>query len=214
MGAGRTELLTALYGAAAAGAGAERRDRRRAGAPLHDRAARAGGLGLRHRRPARQRTDAARQRRAQSRHLGAAQRLADLLDVARAGSRSSRARPIQALRRPPAAAGVPVGALSGGNQQKVVLAKEVLGSRACCCSTSRRAASTSAPRARSTPAFAACRAGARRADRLERNAGAARPLRPGRRACASGRTVAEFPGGADEHEVLAAPRRARMRPHE
>ena len=34
---------------------------------------------------------------------------------------------IQRLRRAPAAAEVPVGALSGGNQQKVVLAKEVLG---------------------------------------------------------------------------------------
>ena len=45
----------------------------------------------------------------------------------------------------------PIGSLSGGNQQKVVLCKALLTDpRVCCCSTSRPAASTSAPRPRSS----------------------------------------------------------------
>ena len=41
-----------------------------------------------------------------------------------------------------------VSELSGGNQQKVLLARCCASTRACCCSTSRPAASTSAPRPR------------------------------------------------------------------
>ena len=68
MGAGRTELLTALYGAAGRGrwSGVVEID----GAPARltsIRSARARGPRLRHRRPARQRAHDARQRRAQSR---------------------------------------------------------------------------------------------------------------------------------------------------
>ena len=44
----------------------------------------------------------------------------------------------------------PIGSLSGGNQQKVVIGKARSPSRACCSSTSRRAASTSARRPKSS----------------------------------------------------------------
>jgi ribose transport system ATP-binding protein len=45
---------------------------------------------------------------------------------------------------------IPVGTLSGGNQQKVVIGKWLMNRRASSCSTTRRAASTSAPSRRST----------------------------------------------------------------
>ena len=60
MGAGRTELLTALFGAGPAGPLARhRRDRRPAGRPRLDPRRAPGRRRLRHRRPARQRADAA-----------------------------------------------------------------------------------------------------------------------------------------------------------
>ena len=204
MGAGRTELLTALYGAAGPGAWwgvveIEGKPARLASI----RASRAEGLGLV--------TDDRR---------GSGLMLRDsvgrnlVLTVLRKVSpfflmssvRESRlAR--EAIRsfdvRPPRLE-VPVGALSGGNQQKVVIAKEVIGGpRLLLLDEPTRGVDVGAK----GEIYARIRALARQGlgvliassetpeliglcDRIV-------VLR-------QGRTVAEFPGGADEHEVLAA----------
>jgi ribose transport system ATP-binding protein len=68
---------------------------------------------------------------------------------------------IDALRIRTHGAAQPVGELSGGNQQKVVIGRWLARDWACCCSTSRRAASTSARSSRSTRCWARWRAAAR-----------------------------------------------------
>ena len=97
-----------------------------------------------------------------------------------------------------------VGALSGGNQQKVVLAKEVLGEpRLLLLDEPTRGVDVGAKgeiyariRALAEQGLGVLIASSEMPELLGL-------VRPGRGA-ARGRTVAEFPGGADEHAVLAA----------
>ena len=175
MGAGRTELLSALYGAAGRGDGRASSRSRAAGAPRLDPRSAGRGARPRHRRPARQR---ALLRDTVGRNLvadGARARLAVLPDVARGRAPLARGAIQHFDVRPPRPESS-VGALSGGNQQKVVLAKEVLGEPAP--APARRADARGRRRRQGRdlrPDPRARRAGARRADRFERDAGAARP---------------------------------------
>ena len=155
MGAGRTELLTALYGAAGPGrwSGVVEIDGEVARlASIRD--ARGRGPRLRHRRPARQRPHAARQRRAEPGDVGFAQGVAVVPDVEAARGRA-RAQGDPLLRRPPGDAG---GSRSG--RFRAAISRRSSWPRRCsaahgfCSSTSRRVASMSARRAKSTPASA------------------------------------------------------------
>ncbi len=204
MGAGRTELLTALYGASGPGtwSGVVEID----GAParlVSIRGARAEGLGLV--------TDDRR---------GSGLLLRDsvgrnlVLTVLRRVSPFfliSRSREVDLARgairsfdvRPPLPE-VAVGALSGGNQQKVVLAKEVLGGpRLLLLDEPTRGVDVGAK----GEIYARIRELAGKglgvliaSSEMPELIGLCDRVVVLRR----GRTVAEFPGGADEHEVLAA----------
>jgi len=150
MGAGRTELLSALYGAATRGrwhgtvsvAGQPERlnsiaAAKRAGLAYVTDDRRGSGLMLRQ-------------------SIGNNIVMSVLLRISPFGLMSARAASAsvqESLRRfdvRPARPEVIVGNLSGGNQQKVVFAKELLAPvHASCCSTNRRAVSMSAPRGKS-----------------------------------------------------------------
>ena len=185
MGAGRTELLTALYGAAGAGSWSGRgRNRRRARAPRPRSGMRA-GRGL-----------------ASSPTTGAAAACmlrdtsgATVVDVgARARSRrcsSCPRRESDALARK-AIRSFDVRPRVAGDRCRRIVGRQPAESRArqgsasailaCCCLTSRRAASMSARRAKSMPGFASWRGkGIGVLDRVERDAGALGPMRPRRR---------------------------------
>src|SRR5271166_1022216 len=204
MGAGRTELLTALYGAAGAGAwsGAVEID----GAPAYlssIRGARAEGLGLV--------TDDRRGSRLMLRDsvgrnlvLTVLRRVSPFFLMSRAREAELAREAIHAFDVRPALPEVPVGALSGGNQQKVVLAKEVLGGpRLLLLDEPTRGVDVGAK----GEIYARIRELAGKglgvliaSSEMPELIGLCDRVIVLRR----GRTVAEFPGGADEHEVLAA----------
>ena len=205
MGAGRTELLTALYGAAGHGkwSGVVEID----GQPARltsIRGARAEGLGTRDRRPARQRPSDSRHRRAQHGADGARARLSRLPHVAPARERAGEGGD-PGLRRAPAPArdhrrrAVGRQPAEGGDRQGGPRR-----SASSACSTSRRAASMSAPRARSTPASASLRARAWGCSWRRARCPSFWASATGSWCCAAGGRVAEFPGGADERQVLDA----------
>jgi ribose transport system ATP-binding protein len=204
MGAGRTELLTALYGAAGAGTwsgvveidGAPARldsirDARVEGLSLVTDDRRGSGLLIR--------DSVGRNlvltvlRRVSPFFLMSRSREADL---ARGAIRSFDVRPPLPE--------VPVGALSGGNQQKVVLAKEVLGGpRLLLLDEPTRGVDVGAK----GEIYARIRELAGKglgvliaSSEMPELIGLCDRVVVLRR----GRTVAEFPGGADEHDVLAA----------
>jgi ribose transport system ATP-binding protein len=204
MGAGRTELLTALYGAAGPGrwSGVVEID----GAParlasIHD--SRAEGLGLV--------TDDRRGSGLMLRDsvgrnlvLSVLRRVSPFFLMSQ-GRETGLAR--EAIRsfdvRPPLPE-VPVGALSGGNQQKVALAKEVLGGP--------RLLLLDEP-TRGVDVGAKGEIYARIRELAGKGLGvliASSEMPELLGLCdrvvvlRKGRTIAEFPGGADEHEVLAA----------
>ena len=120
MGAGRTELLSALYGS-----GLEGRWQgvvEVAGAPAKlasIRAARRAGARLRHRRPARQRPDAAHGGRPQSRDVDPPTASRRSASFPAPGRRPPRERSYQQFDIRPHDPRLAAGALSGGNQQKV-----------------------------------------------------------------------------------------------
>jgi len=204
MGAGRTELLTALYGAAGAGAwsGAVEID----GAPAYlssIRGARAEGLGLV--------TDDRRGSGLMLRDsvgrnlvLTVLRRVSPFFLMSRAREAELAREAIHAFDVRPALPEVPVGALSGGNQQKVVLAKEVLGGpRLLLLDEPTRGVDVGAK----GEIYARIRELAGKglgvliaSSEMPELIGLCDRVIVLRR----GRTVAEFPGGADEHEVLAA----------
>ena len=156
MGAGRTELLTALYGTGLGGRlGRRRRGRRQARQAGLDPRRAARGPRLRHRRPARRRPDAAHAGRPQSRHVGAATASRRSASCPAAREAERRERSFEAVRHP-AARPRDRRRRAVGRQPAESRARQGSARRAadCCCSTSRRAASTSAPRAKSTRACA------------------------------------------------------------
>ena len=215
MGAGRTELLTALYGAAGPGAwSGDGRDRRRAGAPLLDSRRPRRGPRPRHRRPARQRPHAARQRRAQSGADRAAPGLAVLPDVASARGRASPARRSAAFDVRPPLPEVSVGALSGGNQQKVVLAKEVLGDpRLLLLDEPTRGVDVGAKGEIYARIRELAGKGLGVLDRLERDARTYRSLRPGHRAAGAAAPSPNSPAARTSMRCWRRPRRTRMNAH-
>ena len=204
MGAGRTELLTALYGAAGAGAwsGAVEID----GAPAHlssIRGARGEGLGLV--------TDDRRGSGLMLRDsvgrnlvLTVLRRVSPFFLMSRAREAGLAREAIHGFDVRPPLPEVPVGALSGGNQQKVVLAKEVLGGpRLLLLDEPTRGVDVGAK----GEIYARIRELAGKglgvliaSSEMPELIGLCDRVIVLRR----GRTVAEFPGGADEHEVLAA----------
>ena len=175
MGAGRTELLSALYGT---GLGAKWegvvevdgrptklqsiRAARRAGVAFVTDDRRGSGLMLRE------------SGRPQSHHVDHARRsFAAVLHVAAARERARRGERFKRSTSARATPAIAAARCRAATSRKWCSPRKSSASRGCCCSTSRRAASTSAPRARSTPACASlAERRARRACRVKRNAGA------------------------------------------
>ena len=204
MGAGRTELLTALYGAAGPGAWAGMVEID--GAPAHlssIRGARGEGLGLV--------TDDRRGSGLMLRDsigrnlvLTVLRRVSPFFLISHAREASLAREAIRSFDVRPPLPEVPVGALSGGNQQKVVLAKEVLGGpRLLLLDEPTRGVDVGAK----GEIYARIRELAGKglgvliaSSEMPELIGLCDRVIVLRR----GRTVAEFPGGADEHEVLAA----------
>jgi ribose transport system ATP-binding protein len=203
MGAGRTELLTALYGAAGPGrwSGVVEID----GAPARlpsIRNARAEGLGFV--------TDDRRGsglmlRDSVGRNLvmSVLRKVSPLFLMSKPREDELARKAIRSFDVRPALPEVPVGALSGGNQQKVVLAKEVLGNP--------RLLLLDEP-TRGVDVGAKGEIYARIRELAEQGLGvliASSEMPELLGLCdrvvvlRRGRTVAEFPAGADEHEVLA-----------
>jgi ribose transport system ATP-binding protein len=213
MGAGRTELLTALYGAAGPGAwsGMVEID----GEPAHlssIRGARGEGLGLV--------TDDRRGSGLMLRDsvgrnlvLTVLRRVSPFFLMSRAREASLARDAIHGFDVRPPLPEVPVGALSGGNQQKVVLAKEVLGDpRLLLLDEPTRGVDVGAK----GEIYARIRELAGKglgvliaSSEMPELIGLCDRVIVVRR----GRTVAEFPGGADEHEVLAAAETNEGQPH-
>jgi ribose transport system ATP-binding protein len=204
MGAGRTELLTALYGAAGGGSwsGAVEID----GAPARlssIRGARAEGLGLV--------TDDRRGsglllRDTVGRNvvLTVLKRVSPFFLMSRSRETALAREAIRAFDVRPPIPEIVVGALSGGNQQKVVIAKEVLGDP--------RLLLLDEP-TRGVDVGAKGEIYARIRELAAKGMGvlvASSEMPELLGLCdrvivlRGGRTVAEFPGGADEHAVLAA----------
>ena len=204
MGAGRTELLTALYGAAGPGrwSGVVEIDGT-ARAPRLDPDARAEGLGFV--------TDDRRGsglmlRDSVGRNLvmSVLRRVSPLFLMSKPREDELARKAIRLFDVRPARPEVPVGALSGGNQQKVVLAKEVLANP--------RLLLLDEP-TRGVDVGAKGEIYARIRELAEQGLGvliASSEMPELLGLCdrvvvlRRGRTVAEFPAGADEHEVLAA----------
>jgi len=204
MGAGRTELLTALYGAAGAGkwSGVVEID----GAPARlksIRGARGEGLGLV--------TDDRRGsglliRDTVGRNvvLTVLERVSPMFLMSGSRERSLAREAIRAFDVRPQRPEIVVGALSGGNQQKVVIAKEVIGDP--------RLLLLDEP-TRGVDVGAKGEIYARIRELAEKGMGvlvASSEMPELLGLCdrvvvlRGGRTVMEFPGGASEHEVLAA----------
>ena len=213
MGAGRTELLTALYGAAGPGAwsGMVEID----GEPAHlssIRGARGEGLGLV--------TDDRRGSGLMLRDsvgrnlvLTVLRRVSPFFLMSRAREASLAREAIHGFDVRPPLPEVPAGALSGGNQQKVVLAKEVLGDpRLLLLDEPTRGVDVGAK----GEIYARIRELAGKglgvliaSSEMPELIGLCDRVIVLRR----GRTVVEFPGGADEHEVLAAAETNEGQPH-
>ena len=208
MGAGRTELLTALYGAAGSGkwSGVVQID----GEPARltsIRGARGEGLGLV--------TDDRRGSELLIRDTVARNLVLTVLERVSPGFIMSRAREgalareaIKAFDVRPPRPEIVVGALSGGNQQKVVIAKEVLGDP--------RLLLLDEP-TRGVDVGAKGEIYARIRELAGKGMGvlvASSEMPELLGLCdrvvvlRNGRTVAEFPGGADEHQVLEAAERS------
>ena len=208
MGAGRTELLTALYGAAGSGkwSGVVQID----GEPARltsIRGARGEGLGLV--------TDDRRGSGLLIRDTVGRNLVLTVLERVSPGFLVSRAREsalsreaIQAFDVRPPRPEIVVGALSGGNQQKVVIAKEVLGDP--------RLLLLDEP-TRGVDVGAKGEIYARVRELAGKGMGvlvASSEMPELLGLCdrvvvlRNGRTVAEFPGGADEHQVLEAAERS------
>jgi ribose transport system ATP-binding protein len=214
MGAGRTELLTALYGAAGPGrwSGVVEID----GAPARlasIRSARAEGLGFV--------TDDRRGsglmlRDSVGRNLvmSVLRKVSPLFLMSKPREDELARKAIRSFDVRPALPEVPVGALSGGNQQKVVLAKEVLGGpRLLLLDEPTRGVDVGAKgeiyariRELAAEGLGVLIASSEMPELL----GLCDRVVVLRR----GRTVGEFPGGADEHEVLAAAESSADEPHE
>ena len=204
MGAGRTELLTALYGAAGPGAWSGVVEIEGVPARLTSiRASRAEGLGLV--------TDDRRGSGLMLRDsvgrnlvLTVLRKVSPFFLMSRAREAGLARDAIRSFDVRPALPEVPVGALSGGNQQKVVLAKEVLGGpRLLLLDEPTRGVDVGAK----GEIYARIRALAGQglgvliaSSEMPELIGLCDRIMVLRR----GRTVAEFPGGADEHTVLAA----------
>ena len=204
MGAGRTELLTALYGAAGPGAWSGVVEIEGGPARLTSiRASRAEGLGLV--------TDDRRGSGLMLRDsvgrnlvLTVLRRVSPFFLMSPAREAGLAREAIRSFDVRPALPEVLVGALSGGNQQKVVLAKEVLGGpRLLLLDEPTRGVDVGAK----GEIYARIRALAAQglgvliaSSEMPELIGLCDRIVVLRQ----GRTVAEFPGGADEHEVLAA----------
>ena len=204
MGAGRTELLTALYGAAGPGAWSGLVEIEGGEARLTSiRASRAEGLGLV--------TDDRRGSGLMLRDsvgrnlvLTVLRKVSPFFLMSPACEAGLAREAIRSFDVRPALPEVLVGALSGGNQQKVVLAKEVLGGpRLLLLDEPTRGVDVGAK----GEIYARIRALAGQglgvliaSSEMPELIGLCDRIVVLRQ----GRTVAEFPGGADEHEVLAA----------
>ena len=203
MGAGRTELLSTLYGAGGAGRWSGVVEIDGAPARLHTiRNARNEGLGLV--------TDDRRGsglmlRDSVGRNLvmSVLRRVSPFFLMSKAREAKLSREAIHAFDVRPALPDAPVGALSGGNQQKVVLAKEVLGGpRLLLLDEPTRGVDVGAK----GEIYARIRELAGRglavliaSSEMPELLGLCDRVVVMR----GGRTVAEFPGGAEEHEVLA-----------
>jgi ribose transport system ATP-binding protein len=204
MGAGRTELLTALYGAAGGGTWSGVVEINGAPAQLASITdSRAEGLGLV--------TDDRRGSGLMLRDsvgrnlvLSVLRRVSPFFLMSQARESELAREAIRIFDVRPALPEVPVGALSGGNQQKVVLAKEVLGGpRLLLLDEPTRGVDVGAKgeiytriRALAEKGLGVLIASSEMPELLG--------LCDRVVVLRGGRTVAEFTGGADEHEVLAA----------
>ena len=129
------------------------------------------------------------------------------------GRRRSQASVRQFDIRPPRP-DIAVGTLSGGNQQKVVLAKEVLGEpRLLLLDEPTRGVDVGAKGEIYARLRELAAQGPRRPGRLQRDAGADRPLRPDRRAARAAAPSRNSPAASTSTTCCAAASRTRSQPH-